>query len=460
MINKLPSDESLGGTLELELSGSQVSIGGFMEWEGSRATIKLIVDPNSEIYADFLPEFAISINGRYLHPREIGSVAYFRSSVGNMTLLQMGEPFLKAFTVGQPVEAKFYPRFVLSNYVHPQDVRTPSCAKAQIGGLTQWAHGSYVARPLDLSTTADGDSPYLEVTLRTRGYKPVEYCLDGVTIEISSMVVPERDRNTDALAVVFHPMVEVNFNQKGKWSDFVETMLHLQDLVNLLSWRNFTPSLLHVAYEGYASSGQRSWIRVFNSNFEGPENVDIVNRYRFAMPIESLSSEILSVWLMKRAEHAHALELILQVIRAPQMSYEVQALQLGAGIEAIGYKLFSREIGEEKADKRRALALFHRVSRDARRIFPAEFKDWAANANEIYQAMKHMSRTRPSTGLVAEVNDRSTLAIQIWLASTLGANDHEIREYVEASPRLTSTYARVPDPSELGGGHAGDIHAV
>ena len=450
LINKLPSDESLGGSLELELSGSQISIGGWMEWEGSRATIKLIVDPESQLYADFLPKFAISVNGRYRRPREIGSLAYFRSRVGNMTLLQMGEPFLKAFTVGQPIEAKFYPRFVLFDYVHSDDVRTPSCAKAQIGGLTQWSHGSYVTRPLDLSTTADGDSPYLEVALRTRDFKPVEYCLDGVTIEISSVVVPERDKNTDALAVVFHSMVEVNFNRKGKWSDFVETMLHLQDLVNLLSWRSFAPSLLHVAFEGYESSGHPSWIRVFNSNFEGPENANIANRYRFAMPIERLSSEVLSVWLMKRAEHAHALELILQVVRAPQMSYEVQALQLGAGIEAIGYKLFSREVGEERADKKRAVALFRRVSEDARRIFPAEFKDWATNANENYQAMKHMSRARPSPGLVAEINDRSTLAIQIWIASTLGANDDEIREYVEASRRLTSTYARVPDPSELG----------
>ena len=442
--------ESLGGTLLLEMSGSQVSMGGWIEWEGPKLIIKVSVDPSSEVYADFLNGFAISENGNLRTPREIGDPVYFRSRLGDVTVLQLGKPFLETFTIGFPIEVKFYPRFVLFDLVPAQQARIPCRAKAQIGGLTHWLHDSYVTRSIDLATTDEGlDSPYLEVTLRTRDFKPFEFGVDGATVEMSSMAVPERDRTRDALMISFHSMVEIDFDQVVKWNDFVETLLHVQDLVNLLCWRGLSPSLFHVKFRGEVSCGSQAWTRVVNANFERSEDTDADRRYSFVMPFQRLNSEALSIWFMKRAEYAHAMGLFSQVIMAPQMSHEVRALQLGAGIEALGFKILAREIGEEKADKKRAVNFFRRVAQDAKRIFPDDFQNWAVIANENYQAMKHMKRTRPSPGLVAEINDRSTLVIQIWLASTLGASDEEIRQYVEGSPRFTSAYAKMPDPSDL-----------
>lgn len=81
-------------------------------------------------------------------------------------------------------------------------------------------------------------------------------------------------------------------------------------------------------------------------------------------------------------------------------------------------------------------------------MFPTELNDWIKQANNAYQSVKHLDREMPPIGKLAEINDRTSLVIQIWLADRLGATEEDIKAYVSSNPRMSSSFVKIPDPSE------------
>lgn len=447
---KIERGQRIGGTLLLESNDETFSLTGSLYRDDGNIVVETVVVPENALYTTFRRGISLFLNGVFQEPQALGPVAAFRTSLGVATLLEVGNPVVAEFVSGAPLEVKFYPRYtVLQSVAHK--LREPTLARSRINGLAHWMHDSYIARPIDMDNGDDPEDPQTSnVSISTRDFTPVVFAFEDFTIRISSDPEMIRDRTQDLVGLAFHPMATVEFDNGAGWGDLLDSLHEIQDLVMLLCWRNLRPSLLSMVFEPGLPGIETidRWSRVFTSRFEGPRKTDVDQRLDFVMRFSSLKAESVAIWLLKRSEHAHAMSLFLQVIGSPSMSHEVRALQLGAGIEALGFKLAARQVGADKADKLRAEKLFRTVAIPAVELFPDAFASWARDANECYQAMKHLNRDRVPTGFVAETNDRSTLVIQIWLATLLGASEEEIVDYVENCSRFRSNYRKLSDPSQ------------
>lgn len=447
---KIERDQRIGGTLLLESNDETFPLTGFLYKDGGNIIVETVVLPENALYTTFRRGITLFLNGVFQEPKALAPVAVFRTGWGVATLLEIGSPVVAEFIDGAPIEVKFYPRYTVLETVE-QKLREPTLARSRISGLAHWMHDSYITRPIGVDNSDDPEDPQTSaVSISTRDFKPVVFAFEDFTIRISSDPEMIRDRAQDLVGLAFHPMATVEFSNNTEWGDLLNSLHEIQDLVMLLCWRNLRPSLLSMAFEPELPGTETldRWSRVFTSRFEGPRKTDVDQRLDFVMRFSSLNAESVEIWLLKRSEHAHAVSLFLQVIGSPTMSHEVRALQLGAGIEALGFKLVARQVGAEKANRFRAEKLFRAVALPAVKLFPATFASWARDANECYQAMKHLNRDRLLTGFVAETNDRSTVVIQIWLATILGASEEEIVDYVENCARFKSNYRKLLDPSK------------
>ena len=133
----------------------------------------------------------------------------------------------------------------------------------------------------------------------------------------------------------------------------------------------------------------------------------------------------------------------------PNVTAEVETLLLGAAIERLGYKSIETRISKTKANNTPTVDQFGEVGAEAVRLFPDSFAAWAETANRHYQSMKHLRHEQPSLGDLKRVNDRSILAVQLWLAKQLGATDEHLEHFARSSPRFDSHYSLIPDPAQL-----------
>lgn len=158
---------------------------------------------------------------------------------------------------------------------------------------------------------------------------------------------------------------------------------------------------------------------------------------------------MMDVWRSMRESKYHPVQLLIPTIENPKMAPEVKALQLGAGIEALGFKLKEETSSTSTADNQKAFQIFRLVGVTAKNLLLDLFEGWSDEANSVYQAMKHLNRVLPETGEIARINSLSELAIQAWLADELGASEATIKSFLKERASQLPTYTRIKDPSEI-----------
>lgn len=471
-LEQLIAGESLGGFLWAIGDKNELRVPGYIKLSPSgQITVKLVLEEDSPVVAG-LNIFSVTVvNGKLVSQQEIPKVCFFESRGGVLTLIQTGRPRQLEHIMGRPVEVDISPQYVVAGRLNDDFWKNPAALRAEIGGLSQWMHDSHVTRSIFLNTETDEQTGHHKVRLETTDFSNFEYKITTTKTDQQLTIRPLkehfRSRNTDEIGIRFRALVETADEAASTWEERLHILHRFQDLVSLLSWRSFTPSNLEGAFFQNTDNNLAFWEQIgmeppppptpvgpwqklfnnrFPATFGSPKRKEAAG---FILPFTDLREESLAKWFDLREEKKHSLELFLQVINQPQMAPQVKALQLGAGLESLGFKIKEAKTSTEQADKLRARKLFTLVADPALRLFPKEFETWASEANEAYQAMKHLNRPLPSTSKIAEINDRTSLIVQIWLASTLGVSDHTIKAYVEKQPRLRSTYEKVPDPSTL-----------
>ena len=471
-LEQLISGESLGGFLQPIEGEGDLRIPGYVKLSpDGQITVRLVLEEESPVLAGLDRFSVIEVNGRRVSPQEIPKVCFFESIGGVLTLIHTGRPRPLGHVMGRPVEVDVSPQYTVAGKLISDFWKRPVALRAEIGGLSQWMHNSHVTRSISLNVDKDERTGHDKVCLETIDFSTFEHRITADKADQRLTIRPLkehfRSRSTDEIGIRFRALVETADGSASTWEESLRTLHRFQDLVSLLSWRPFKPSNLEGAFRQDTDNNLAfwkqigmdppppptpvgPWLKLFNGRFPAtfgsPKRKEATG---FILPFADLREETVAEWFKLREEKDHPFELFLQVINQPQMAPPVKALQLGAGLESLGFKLKEAETSEKKADQLRAWQLFEVVAEPALRLFPNEFKTWVSDANEAYQAMKHLSRELPSVSKIAKTNDRTSLIVQVWLASTLGASDRSIRAYVEEQPRLRSEYEKVPDPSTL-----------
>lgn len=443
--------EAVGGVLDLYAGEESYALPGSISIRDGRVKVRVTVDLDSPLYSTFLPGMGVVIDGVIAHPLRLEQFGRFRSRFNSITLVQLGDPFPLGHRLGSPPEIEFEPRLTFFDRVDGLDWRKPIAAKFTADGLTEWMHDSYVTRSVEIDRTVLGKG-ISELALKTRDFDPINLALKNseMSTEIASEVELQRYDEEDAVKLRFFSNFSL-FRDCMSWNETLKFARFFQELLEINCWTDLQSSNLRVKlpHAGH-DDGQSGWIKVRHKGWREPSaRTATERRYNFIFPFGSLTGDSLDKWFTIREKYSHAFELFLQVLHSDLVSPEVQALELGAAFESLGYRIIAETFSKRRANNTNAEEFFNLVGGEALRLAPESFEGWAQKANDQYQAMKHLRRSLPPTEEIARVNDRSTLVFQVWLARQLGATDEAVESYIAGSSRARSSYARLPDPSEL-----------
>lgn len=463
-IELLLEGKPLGGVLRLRCEETVESVAGTIQLIENQVVLTFTVEPMSRLAATISRGHVLVVNGEEVLPLAFSQMAIFDSRLGSMTLIQLGEPEVLSHNLTHPLECRLRPRFTVLDRVDEPYWCRPTIAMAEIGGLAAWMHDGRVTRSGTLNCgEAVGGIKNCSLSYRDFGEKAFHFGDSSSTVTVRSHQTVNRSDNRDELAIRFRSVAIVEWTNETSWTQALETIDAIQELINLLTWSNQQWRFLHckfgrpteVDYEFWESTATspppelpEPWSRTLTARSR--DDIQATSReLRFVMPMSELTDGSIDQWFRIREEYSEGLRLILQVIKSPTMAPEVRALQLGTGIERLGFRSLEAKTNSNKANVAFNVKRFEEIADEAVRLFPEAFEEWAVKANNNYQAMKHLKRKRPTVRELARTNDLTVLVVQIWLAKRLGASDSNLKTQILESWRFKSDYSPIPDPSEL-----------
>lgn len=471
-LKQLRRGEHLSGFLMWRDGDETFSVPGVILLEQSgQVVIRLILHSESRIKLGFDSGTYAVANGVQIKPILIPEVCSFDSNGGVLTLVQSRRHRRFTELIGHPVELAICPRYVISRHIESPHWKHPVEMRAEIEGLDAWICSGTPGRSISLDRDSETYPLKDRVTLESFDYKPQVFSVKASGKDFRLRVAPLsesfRGDNGEEIGIRFRSVLEVSSQgEKMTWDEALKEVRYLRELLMLLAWKTLHAMNLQGRFgqsqgcnkDFWESIGLQApevppvgdWADIFNSKFSlsKPSNTQKPG-YSYIVPFHEFDQEMLDNWRHTREYYSHPIQLFIQTIDNYQMAPEVKALQLGAGIESLGFKVQEKKTSIKSADGKTAMQLFRKVEQPARKIFPNLFKNWSTDANEVYQAMKHLNRELPDTGEIAKLNYQSILIIQIWLAHELGASELSIKCYVEERIAQVPTYSKVEDPSML-----------
>lgn len=466
----------LSGFLTWSVGDDTHTVPGVIVLEESRQiVIRLILHSWSPIKLGFDAGICVNGRGEEIEATPIPEVCVFQSPGGALTLIQARRSQGFTEVMGNPVEVPIRPRYVIPSHIEPPYWKHPVELRAEIGGLEDWVSSGALGRSISMIRDTESFSSKDKIILEFFDHRAQTFSsrAQGTALRLKINPLSETFRGElgEEIGIRFRFALEVS-SQTGKlnWANAQKEIQNFQELLMLMAWKPFAATNLQGRFGqndnqdkhfwesiGFPAPPKEplvsDWIDIFNSNFL----VSQASSYgrssnSYIVPFSEFGQSMVDEWGSLRQTKYHAIQLFVQTITTPQMAPEVKALQLGAGIESLGFKLQEENTSTKSADRKSAFQLFSLVGTPVTELFPKTFATWAKDANDIYQAMKHLNRQLPDTGEIARINYLSVLAIQAWLASELGASKSAIKSYL--NQRLTSapTYSQIDDPSEIDAG--------
>lgn len=470
-LKQLRQGVHLSGFLTWRYGDETCSVPGVILLERSgQIVIRLILHSESRIKLGFDSGTYAVANGVDIEPILIPEVCSFDSNGGMLTLVQSRRHRRFTELMGHPVELDICPRYVISRHIESPQWKYPVEMRAEIEGLDAWACSGAQRRSISLARDSETYPLKDKVTLESFDYQSQGFSIEAsgreFCFKVTSLSEPSRGDNEEEIGIRFRSVLEVS-SQGGRmtWGEALKAFRCLRELLMLLGWKALHAMNLEGRFgqsqvynkEFWESVGfpppevppVGDWVDIFNSNFSLSKPLkNQSSRYSFIVPFCEFDQVMLDKWRRTREYYSHSIQLFIQTIENDQMAPEVKALQLGAGIESLGFKIQEKWTTTKSADRKIAVQLFRRVEEPAREYFPNLFKSWSTDANKVYQAMKHLNRELPDTGQIAEINYQSISVIQIWLAHELGASESSIKRYVEERIARAPKYTKIEDPSK------------
>lgn len=469
-LNFLRQGERLSGFLTWQHGQETFSVPGVLCLEEARqVVIRLILRSDSPVKLAFDSSLYMEANGEEAEAISVPEVCAFESTGGALTLVQAQEYQGHTEVLGNPIEIAFRPRFAISMFVEPPQWKNPVGMRAEIGGLEEWISSGISGRFINLVRDSETYVSKDKITLESFDYKTQAFPFveDDLCVSIKPYAKPSHKEEVNEIGIQFCSVLEVRSIQNGmSWKVGLKELRNFQELLMLLSWTSLEATNLEGKFRQENSQDESfwesinfpcppkaspvsDWTGIFNSSFAATDKKLSKPKRGFIIPYSEVDQSMMDAWRSMRENKYHPIQLFIQTIENPQMAPEVKALQLGAGIESLGFKLKEETSSTSTADHKKAFQLFRLVGETAKKLLPNLFEKWADEANFIYQAMKHLNRVLPETGKIARINSLSELVVQACLANELGASEETIKSFLKERVAQLPTVTRIKDPSEI-----------
>lgn len=420
-IDLLLDGEPIGGVLRFPCGAEEERVSGTIQLIRNQVVVSFTSDPMTPLAAALMPGHKLVLNGEEIVPLSASQMAFFDSRLGSITLIHLGSPEILPHTLTYPVEFRLRPRFTVLASIEEPYWRRPTMVMAEIGGLAAWMHGGRVTRSgsLKYEPTVD-DTNHCLLSFRDFAESTFQFDDSISTVTLRQLHALSRSDSRDELAIRFRSTAIIERSSETTWTQALDTIDAVQELVNFLSWSNQDWSFLHCKFgipttvdnDYWDSIGvppppefDERWSRTLT--VRSREDHPATKNLEFIMPFDELTKSSIDIWFQLRDEFGEGLRQMLQVVKAPSMTPEVRALQLGAGVERLGFRSLAAKSNSKKADRVAAKKLFREIAAEAVRLLPEAFGAWSENANNNYQFMKHLGRdgVAPTVGELARTND-------------------------------------------------------
>ena len=150
------------------------------------------------------------------------------------------------------------------------------------------------------------------------------------------------------------------------------------------------------------------------------------------IPYEGLKKDSIRKWLSLYDQIPRAIDPIVTSFTLDKATSEVRLLEVGSGLEALGYYLLKAD-GKNKKDAsnvsfKNRLKL---ITENLEEILPFNVDDWIQQTTSAYNGIKHANRKRPD--MIACLNSwqKAVLTFRCWIALNLGIDKGILKSRAE-----------------------------
>ena len=244
---------------------------------------------------------------------------------------------------------------------------------------------------------------------------------------------------TDGSGIEAPAQIKTQVVRAKPWDDHADLHRALLGLVEISAWDRIGFRSMHVRRDDDPEEtqagnpiGQRwSLVRSYErDNQEAPLPPD---PRRFLFRYSDVGAAGIREWLRVRRAFQRGVQQMHAMLHQPGMFLEVQQVNVGAALEAIGFVL-ALEAG--KSDKSAAGESYVSRLQRLRNTIPERVldKDWPERSRAAFMAAKHVDAPAPPVDQQVRAVGENILAYRYWLARRLGASDNRLLRLIALDP--------------------------
>ena len=210
----------------------------------------------------------------------------------------------------------------------------------------------------------------------------------------------------------------------------------IQDLMSLVFGR---PCLLELEYALDAGdqpllddeSGSPVWSEVYEPSYGRSSSglAALSDKRQPLFRLADVDPEKLAQWLDEADTWSRPTAIVVTTMFLKNSTVETQLLQMGVGLEALGYALWleagNRAAGTGTPNFLPLLRQVHKPAADARPALPGGLSDpgWPARFNAAFKGAKHADNQAVAATLARQMYREGLALVRFWLGNRLGVSD-------------------------------------
>lgn len=293
--------------------------------------------------------------------------------------------------------------------------------RTSIVGLRQWVGNSSIA----IESPSDKDSHNMSETLNIKSpddihleNNPLGYIHFDWSLSYSS--------KNNICTINDKTYIETKSSRLLSWRSAKHLSRALQDLLRISYGENRdltdsqvlrSPNPATTVNNEIATEKWLPLTKGIHEPYEPKYNLNLI-------PYKELKEDGIQKWLSLYDQIPRAIDPIVDSFTLNKATADVRLLEVGSGMEALGYYLLKAG-GKNKKDANKfsfkdRLKL---ITENLEDILPFDVNDWIEQTTSAYNGIKHANRKRPDIIVCLNTWQRAVLAFRCWIALELGIDE-------------------------------------
>jgi hypothetical protein len=312
------------------------------------------------------------------------------------------------------------------------DYDSVSAIRTQIPGLTEWIG----IKSIDQNLTTSEDGKLVEADVHLGAQKSIAL---SRSMGLSVTSTWESRNVRDGVIINAPTEIRTIVTRPRPWLDHLSMHDAIRELVELSAWKRLGVSKMYVMRRDDPSrvlSGKAigdKWNEVLRHDryFDGVSENQA--RLSFLFAFDDVKESGVRKWIRLKRDYKRAVLQFHSILYQPGLFLEVEQMNVGSALEAIGYQLAVEDGAPQK------ILRHENYSDRLRRIgkyIPVTVldSDWPERSRASFMASKHSDAVQPSIDEQWSALGENILAIRYWIARRIGVSHRALKRNLSLDP--------------------------